>query len=874
MSPDLEPTLPVRLRHITIGAGGTLVASVSMVADAEGLNGREGFQSGSVERRVSDEGDGTLSFPNANGVDGRRHLDRFAIVADGDDYRFGDEWIEVWEGDVGAGELLGVLTPTGAPRDRREISLSLSDALVLLRQTRGTSAEVWAHAPRDVITHYSRVKQYLLAEEFNGTEVWASSASEATSPAGWKYRYATKTADGGVITLAPPANENAYASLPLAALGFSTDPYKTARVEFVIDTPALGQLDTLTFGFGGLTASSRAQISVARDWVASGASTPKVNTPGRHRVAIEIRERWAWCYFDGRLIGVIPRQAALTDHVRAYYFRQNPSSVAGQLVIHSLKVWHLVPYLLQTGADRGPMRLAGDQAPDGLDGRWFNDIDRPLERTLEPTALSEGVPRRIEPQINFPWSNPASWRHPDMPAASPWSAMWTGAIYLTDPANTTLRVTFAGRCRIWIGRTRWGEQIFDQWETATGGSTLDVAVGALDGEPGWYPIRIEYQTPGAGGSALIVQTKTGTGAFVAIGDTANGGAPLAPLGCFVGNLRRSSHFEAISDIARDFAVQYTVQPRSLESGAFPGHLAMGHRIGTITDHIITDDDATNVRVDSKAEGTVDILTADAAGLADPNSAAQLVAELVNFAGVQPGVHLAAQEEHEQMSALATESAMLQRLDAMLTIRSSVWEQLEARPGRRRPFASEMEDGIVLAGTLAERRWEPGDAARLDLPSVAVQDIDPRQAMAVARSFTPDGVGLPTLRWRQRPRGVRESLRDMQRQALDPQRNYQGQLTTIPGSTGGAYGGVDAYTRAAWARDIGALVKAEIVVMAKDDASAMTIEVNGTSTGKQVTAGGRYDVTPWVAATTTTVAFARMTGGTGNYSIQLILTVRI
>lgn len=872
---NVEPVRPVRLRHIRPGlptdSGALLVADFLFAPDPIALNGRQGWQSGTIERRLLEESSGELTLPNDSGQDGRRHLDRFGVITSRN-YRPGDEWIEVWEGDIGAGDLLATLTPTAASRSRTAITVKTLDALSVLRHTREGSAGFWRHAARDVITFYSRLKQYPLADSFTTGEDWLFNSAEQISFDGWRYTRAAKLATEDYVDLvAQPSFTSAemWRSIP------DTDRHGAARVEVVLDLPAMTANDVVNVGLlnsndtGAFVVSITSAAVSCRTGNLALQAVPLATPAGRHRIAVEVRERWVWFYVDGRLVSTLPRngdwrstQDVVIDRVKVLVGAGNDG--ARRVRVHSVKYHRLIPFLLPSSADRGPETLAGAPPVEGLASEWFSDTDRPLARTLEPVAEPAG--KRVDPEINFPGANPPLWRHPNVTSNGAWSARFTGAVYLADPANTTLRVHVDGRCRLWLGATRWGEQLIDVWDTPDTGSTLwSAPVGPRDG-PGWYPIRIEYQSDG-GGAGLHVYTSVGGGPNRALG--ADNGAPLTPLGCVSDTIRRLSHFEVLSDVARDFAVQYRVDPRSLESGEFPGVLRLGHRLGRKSSLVITDDDASAVEVETRAEGAVDALTADAAGLADPESAAQLAAELLDFAAVQPGTHLAAHEEHEQLSDVATEAALLQRLSSMLTLRANVWEQVSARPGTRRPLT----DQLPLTGELAELAWEPGDAARLELDSVALVDAEPRQAMGVKRAIVPDGVGLPVLTWRQRPRGIREDLRALQRQALDPQRNYQGQLSIIPGSFAASWF-ADTASRVSWNRDAASLVSAALVVQWIGAGASWNVLINGAPTGKTATTRGRIDVTPWVARVAGSRIYAQLTGGTGGYEMSLELTVRI
>ena len=142
---------PVRLRHIRQAATGTTVLGTTFAGSFDGLNGRGGFVSGTLERRLYDIGTVSLRFPNAAGDDGTLHRDRFKILSD-PAYAVGDEWIEIYQ----SGELIATVTPVSAEVSRQEITLSCEDGLAVLRLSREGQFGWWNHAPRDVWEHYCR----------------------------------------------------------------------------------------------------------------------------------------------------------------------------------------------------------------------------------------------------------------------------------------------------------------------------------------------------------------------------------------------------------------------------------------------------------------------------------------------------------------------------------------------------------------------------------------------------------------------------------------------------------------------------------------------------------------------------------------------
>lgn len=87
---------PVYIRHIRMDPAGQTTVLGQKFTVAGVLRGPDSFASGTVERRLYEEGSGTLRLANALGADGVANLDRFACLTD-PAFAPGDEWFEVWE---------------------------------------------------------------------------------------------------------------------------------------------------------------------------------------------------------------------------------------------------------------------------------------------------------------------------------------------------------------------------------------------------------------------------------------------------------------------------------------------------------------------------------------------------------------------------------------------------------------------------------------------------------------------------------------------------------------------------------------------------------------------------------------------------------
>lgn len=867
----------VSCRHIVLGQpgdpgavqvlGAWLVPAPNL---AGGRNGLDNLVAGSFETRLGEEGLGTLKLPNAAGPDGARHLERFAITRPGyDNYRPGDEWVEIFHQGTDRPRFVG--TPIGASVSRQAVELRLADGFWLTKKVRETAAGFWAGAPRDAIEHYTGVWQQLIVWDgaLDTAATWSATPAVAE---GLEYVRGSTTAEGFVLDLQTvPATAYIRAAVPQIS---STDT--DWRVEARISR---GLLDADSYIAVGLFASNGvphgAVLMTAGDvslyttgstFVSSGKNT---NPPGPFTLAVEQRGRWLFGYLDGQLIGVTPSDQPSGYPGVAVHASASATAVPAATV-HYLRATLHTGWLL-TGPDKGDLRLPGAPTPGGLTGEFFNDADLEALHTtdfpkfaLNPTRTPSA--RRIDAQLNFPAGSTPGWQ--PSAAGDNFTARWTGTIWLDLAADDwELRLDgLADLGRVWVGRTRFGDQLIEWWDALTNTASGSLRTQLATSESGWYPIVVEYAQMGdpvAGGLAL--EWSQAGGAWQAVPAD-----KLSPLGCYQNQVIHESHYEQLRALIDQFGLQLTCEPRQLESGEFPGQMIPKVRHGRDTEKVLDSVEGTDLQTDISAEEVADCLVADAAGIAADG--AQLTAEELNFAEAAAG-HLFLQQEAESLSDITIESNLRQRLDSLLALRSSPWEEVGAKPSSRR----ELLDSFPLTGQLAEFHWEPGDGIRLDLPELGVKDSGCRQIMGVSWPFTPDGLQSPTIAFRQRPRNFRETLRRLQRQALSPQRTYQGQLTTVQGSIAGnpSGGGTpNQYTIVALPLDLTDVVKAELVVRNKSNASQMDIEVNGTARYGIHTIG-RYDLTPYVAAAAGTQGMhARLTGGSGSSDYMLELKVKI
>ena len=853
----------VRLRHIKQAATGTTVLGTTFAGSFDGLNGRGGFVSGSLERRLYDVGTVSLRFPNAPGDDGVLHRERFAILND-PSYCVGDEWIEVWQD----GDLLATVTPVSADLTRQEVSLSCEDGLAVLRLSREGQFGWWNHAPRDVWEHYCRAWRTVAHGSNPGAQV-ANPTGDGTD---WVDLY------GGTLTFGTS----------------SSDPSRPWVLSLVLTMQSIGA-GTVEVQWGGYRIAFDPNAHVYKNasgaWYEGAGYRPLGTTqPTTISLQIEGRDRFMYVSVNGTLIATTLMPAGGTSgqpRIQYYWYDSDPF-LSWKLDAWAFRVADRL--LLPNG--RGDVRLPGlPPAGTGLQGTWASHMDMAQKAAADLSPPGTPVVDRlafrpgresvaVNQEANLARANalpPFPW-YPQGAAAERVTAVYTGAIYLDlDTKDYAFRLRDVDdQAEVWVGRTRVGESVAatdmtdltrphgstgtPKWVKAGNNATGSPSgsSGPLAGQPsGWYPIRVEYVQE-FGTAGLIVEWSMST----AVGTW---GAPAASqlswIGTFNQQVRNDSHLDTLQALSSTFGYQFTVAPRSLESGEFPGVCEPRVRVGRDTELVLTlPEDAWDAKVGLDATGRAVALQADAQGIADPNSQAQLTAEVIDYA--QLDGHLTTPVDYESLSDITDPGLLQARMESLLALRDGPTQSVSATGrGDRR-----LLDSFPLTGALAEFAWEPGDGIRLDMPEVGVVDTLPRQILGVQRAFNPDGLGPPALSFRPRPRNLIDALRKLRREAILGQRNYQGGFATTAGSTGSSFAlaAPDAYARVNVR--LGKLVSATAVVTQKTDATPWALQVNGT-TICQVTAAGRYDMTTSMVDGYNFVQLAAIGGSTGGYIIQ-------
>jgi hypothetical protein len=877
--PPVLDALPIQLRLVQRAATGTAVLGATFAAQPPaGMNGERGFQSGRFESSVGEEGAATITLPNAAGADGRLHRTRFACLVS-DSYVVGDEWIEVWHGAAGRGRLLFVGTPADWRVNRTSITLTLTDGMGLLEMQRETAAGFWSHAPRDVFEHYTKGWLPVVSDDFAG-------GIDSTR---WQQPVA-----GGLS-----------ASLSATTYWGGITPFvdRAWRLEMVYDRTLAGTgTVALSMDSGGVL-GARIYLSVRFDktvriWMGDNnatqedvvvAATLELVKKGA-TMAIELRDRFIMFYVDGKLAYSLEESATAAGVVyrpSVFWPGTGDASATGTVIdVKNILLRRCDSYLMRDVNNRGDLRLPGTRPSGGLRAAYFDDADlrsQPTTAALLRRALSPTRPayaKRTDAQVNFAVASPAAWQAVGPPNGEYFSVRWSGAIYLDlAVADQFLRLANIDQAaRLWVGYTTIDRVACGSWTsgtapfTVTSGSMRTHTGGSLSG---WYPLRLEYVNV-AGGAGLSLQGSTTLGGTY----TAVPAASLSPYGIYESDVRYDSHAEQLKALATTFGLQYRCEPRSLESGLFPGEVVPRIRVGRDTDKVLTPSEATEVELSGSARDTVQTLLADAAGLADPTSAAQLTSEAINFATVRPAAvadrHMMVMSGYESLSDITDPALLTTRLAAMLGLRLSPWEEIAARPRGAR----ELRDTFPLTGAMAMFAWEPGDGVRIVDDQLGFADTNPRQIIAPAWPFVPDGLGAPSVRFRQRPRSQQDALRELVRAVLLPQRNYQGQLAVITGTWSPNDNGVN--SRVTLPYDVADVIRAEIVVGNKSNTTSWRVDllspvVTGITTFSTV---GRFDITPYVRARIDGAGgggramIVQAVGGTGTQEFALELLVRV
>lgn len=844
------------VRHVVRGEEGepdaVMVARVWFVREAdEGLNGRQGWQAGETTAVLSEDGSFTLVLPNTAGDDGVLHRRRFRILTS-DDYEPGEEWLEFWRD---PNDLVYIGSPTDYEKTKSTVTIKGVDLPVVLAGAISSEVDAWdGTAPVDVLKHYTRVPVLAYGADLE---------IDQTGTAGkWGATPYTQELDG-----------------------ISTDCWTCeARLRWVSAQPAAAGASFVRLDVAGLSL----QVDVF-DGSTTLVGAPERNVtakqqglvvPGPVDLRFVARYDRIFAFVAGELTAEFRRPNEWPDVSSAEI-----NAYGGTVAIDGLHVETLVDF-----AGHGPSAvmekyLPGLPPPTGLRGRYWNAApvyaqnttrDGRLARLWPLAGESEPVVDRVDPQLDFPTGT--SSYPPHLPGA--YAARWTGAIFLDlESADRQLRLSgLVGNARVYVGRTLRGEEAASSWTSAPG--TTPLATGSLrewlgESVAGWFPIVVE-QAHEAAAAGIVLEDKATGGSYEPVPQSR-----LSPIGCYDDTVRLTPHRQVIGDVAQAFAYQWRVEYRPVESGEFPGQLTFRALAGRQT-NVVIDDDAvgTEAQVTGSALDVVDGLLADAAGMADPEGSGQLTAQSVDYA--RASEHMMLRQGYESLSEISEAPLLQARIDSLLVLRSSPNEQVGVRPRGQR----DLVDTFPLTGVLARMDWQPGDAPFLKLDSIDVQDETPRQLTSVTWPWRPDGIGAPTVGFRQRPRTPRAALKRLHAAIFGPRRTYQGSRATVPGTPGGAtsagapaHSAPDGYSRVILPANLDDIVKATAVVQVLNG-TGWRLEVSGIDLGPTegaVTNVGRYSIKGALkqVALGAPYAYVRLIGGaSGDYLLTIEMTVNV
>jgi hypothetical protein len=798
--------MPVTIRHIKrldagyTGASRTLLGRQFEPMPTTPYNDGTGWQTGDFTTRVNQEGEANLVFPNAGGSDSTQHRQRFGIskqLAEGEpSYMVGDEYVEIYSG----ADLLWSGTPLAVNPARGPFAVGLTDPWFLLRKHREYYAGHWHHAPRDVWEHYTQAWRVHLADDFTS----AIDGRFATS--------GTVTQTGSVARLAPGSSGSVAklsgGSATQTDVGWdeaNTERYQAWQLKVQLTRSKFGDENEPPYGDNAYCRVGMESGGTPLYFIQLKERTTSVHGPtfvpggddfvievnpqtdaGDFEVIVEGRERWVYFFLNQALVYVLPIPPDVSTCVPFVSCRTGDGTSFQRVEVDNFVYRRTHPFLMK-GTDKGTYRLPGLVAPGGLWGKYYNDSEAIGTAAFQDTYASkqfspfhdEPVLERLDPLLDFTAAggytvSPDSTWQPR--GASPdglwWSVRWTGSIYLAlGDSDLTLQYTTQEEgARMWVGKTRMGEQYLDNWMVGLGGTEVGGSLRDHIGESvnGWYPIVIEYGQRGTQGAEF--QLAYGGGSVVLP-------TQLSPYGIFDDQIRGDSHWGAINTLIETFGYQTRFEPKALEDAAFPGQLCPRVKVGRDSNKILTQDENENFGSNIDASDVALAVLGDAAGMALDENGGQLAAEIMDYARAEAATMLLS--EYEQTGDITHGPLLEQRLRSMMALRSSGWESVNVQP----PGTREVTDTFPITGAMAALRWDAGDGVRLNLPRINVIDSSPRQILSCTRTIVPAGLGAVQVSFRSRPRDLKEFLQRVQRRALAKGRNYQGQYVATSGSLG-------------------------------------------------------------------------------------------
>lgn len=736
----------------------------------------------SYTQRLQDAGEMALVFPDAPDTKGEM---RWATRFDTAGHR---QFIEI--------QRENRLELVGCVQNRRPTlqgcTVAGLDGFGLLRKAVEQDNPIVA-APRDVVADYSRLWTFAGADDFEDGIVDPA----MTTVLG------TITEANGRLRMSIPSGANAqfyYHLKPgalnddfdiLVVIGAATSVLTSISVNVRSCDNPIGSNPALGFS----SANSRADFSVTDSGLTGSFTSQKFfdNAVPFFRqlpMAMEIRRRGRFTsfYLNGVLLGqeASAYAAGFVGGGPQFLDIQIGGSGTGTNVCElDMVAVRTKTAFLQRGTDRGDYVLPGGANTfpyGGLKCRYYNHSDLTsftnygyFGRLLAPSR--QPYAERVDETLNN--NAPPT---PGVTTTAHWTARWIGAIYLSlDNGDTTLEIaTTADAVRVWVGKTRWGDQIIDSW-SAVASRTLTgtISASALGGKRGWYPIVVEYAKVGNAGNPIMNFTPA-AGNYTDPGGTAiTGGAKilvpstsLSPLGVYEDRPQGQTHEDIVKAAAASVGYQLFCEPMALESGEFPGRLVARVRVGQDTDQTLGLDDVGGtermwgVQVEEDAAELATTLKSSQSRTAssqNQQAPAAVYAQDITTAKASLFDIQGAANVGEISSPLLLGQIML----AQLALRLTPWQNVSGDNRGRERLAL-----LPLTGAPALMRWMPGWGVRLNLPEVDVVDRTARQIMQRTCQILGTGRPQTQIGFRQRPKDYNTQLVRMTRAAIVPQRAFK------------------------------------------------------------------------------------------------------
>jgi hypothetical protein len=835
MTPVAEPTVLTgdgyTLRHVgpgadvwpnTPGSQYTLLQRNDMVArplPSSPLPTSPDLVTGSWTGRLGDSGEATLTFPNKIASDGIAWRDRFDPTGH-------LQFVEIYYNNEL--DYVGVIDqiPT---IDQTQVQIHLADGWWMLKKAYVRDWIV-TQSPRDVIERGTGLWMPVVADDFPAGSTLSSQWTVSGTGT------ATIAPGGGCLLTPGGAYDVLITSNLINIDATSTWRFMVTMPTWVPNGDANSYLLITASAGSGTFANLNFSLASGASELSNSSgtyigSTPSSVSAGQSvTLMLECDGEWLWGFVNGQLVACIRTSFTGETSLQAQVTAVNEPLTVGQVI---LTAWQ--PFL-QAGADKGDYVLPGDETTypyGGLTARYFNDSDLApqtladlLTLVLAPSRtqayLGSGAPEymnQTDPQIDgqSPPGFAATSPGPGGGALPYWTCRWFGAVYLKlSEGNYTFSVTIPSSSlgfRLWVGATRFGQQLFDAWTLPLGGTnsatlTASSLAGTLPygggtvARDGWYPIILEY---GAFSTAIAAPTLSFTppvsytdpggtaltgGSSVAIPSTS-----LSPLGCVDQRYQGIAHYDLVQQTVQAYGYQASVEPHQLESGLFPGVLAPRVREGHDTDIVLQPDrgprqDGENIlNYSSGLDATdfADSLWGNGAGLQNGNqgqmqgNVVDVPTMLGSLFDVQQWIDFSDASSPQLLQAL---------LNSQLGLQLSPWQLLSADPnGRPRNSYT-----WPLPGSIAKMRWRPGDGLLIRAADINVWDTSPRQMLTFTRNLLPLGISSSNASFAERPKTQARILKQQLYKATRWARAYQRQLVQLTSLytesvlTAGAQGG--------------------------------------------------------------------------------------